>query len=62
MEVLCQFFFEHKKGLRLKIGIGVLTGKMFSGILGSLRILELYLQTYHGIIFFKTIWIPIFAD
>jgi len=31
----------HKKnGLRLKIGIGISTGKVFSGILGSLRIKE----------------------
>jgi adenylate cyclase len=29
-----------KNGLRLKIGIGVSTGKVFSGILGSLRIKE----------------------
>jgi adenylate cyclase len=29
-----------KNGLRLKIGIGISTGKVFSGILGSLRIKE----------------------
>ncbi|MFO8084775.1 MAG: adenylate/guanylate cyclase domain-containing protein, partial [Desulfobacterales bacterium] len=29
-----------KNGLRLKIGIGIATGKVFSGILGSLRIKE----------------------
>jgi adenylate cyclase len=31
---------HEKNGLRLKIGIGVSTGKVFSGILGSLRIKE----------------------
>ncbi|MDH3874028.1 MAG: adenylate/guanylate cyclase domain-containing protein, partial [Desulfobacteraceae bacterium] len=31
---------QEKNGLRLKIGIGVSTGKVFSGILGSLRIKE----------------------
>ena len=30
-----------KNGLRLKIGIGISTGKVFSGILGSLRIKEI---------------------
>ncbi|UCD33160.1 MAG: adenylate/guanylate cyclase domain-containing protein [Desulfobacterales bacterium] len=29
-----------KNGLRLKIGIGISTGQVFSGILGSLRIKE----------------------
>ena len=31
---------ERKNGLRLKIGIGISTGLVFSGILGSLRIKE----------------------
>jgi len=31
---------NNNNGLRLKIGIGIATGKVFSGILGSLRIKE----------------------